>query len=81
MVGQHSHFLLGVLSGDCNTQVPYFKASTTVFLRQKSLFFLLIYKYFSLKLAPRNEAQKVIMLQMFTYFLSEDIRLALLWAE
>lgn len=61
----------------CTTQGRYFKASITIFLRTKIILFYLYINNCFLEPAQRNETQMAIMLKMFTYFLSEDIRLAL----
>lgn len=66
---------------DCKTQNRYFKASITIFLRTKIILFYLYINNCFLEQTQRNGTQMVIMLKMFTYFLSEDIRLAFLWAE
>lgn len=67
----------GAPTGIVKTQGRYFKASITILLRTKIILFYLYINNYFLEQAQRNETQMVIMLKMFTYFLSEDIRLAL----
>lgn len=62
---------------DCKTLGGCFKASITQFLRTKIILFYLYINNCFLEQAQRNETQIEVMLKMFTYFLSEDIRLAL----
>lgn len=62
---------------DRKAQGGCFKASITQFLRTKIILFYLYINNCFLEQAQRNETQIEIMLKMFTYFLSEDIRLAL----
>lgn len=64
-------------SWHCKTLGRYFKASITIFLRTIIILFYLYINNCFLEQAQRNETQMAIMLKMFTYFLSEDIRLAL----
>lgn len=72
-----SVFPLECRGWDCKTLGGCFKASITQFLRTKTILFYLYINNCFLEQAQRNETQIEIMLKMFTYFLSEDIRLAL----
>lgn len=72
-----SVFPLKCAGWDCKTRGRYSKASITLFLRTKVIVVYLYVNNCFLEQTQRNETQMAIILKMFTYFLSEDIRLAL----